>query len=74
MEGNPPDGGHEPPVDQTSKSLVPATQISSINTKLPTVRQLHFQWSNSKFRSLMLNTPERTPTIPDAQAEFKMNK
>jgi hypothetical protein len=69
MEGNPPGGGHGPPgipsVGQTSNALVPVTPVSSTNIKLPTVQQLHYQWSNQKIRSLILRTPKRSSTMVD---------
>jgi hypothetical protein len=70
MEEDPPGGGFRPPdlppINQTLNTLVPVTPVPSTDIVLPTVRQLHYQWSNLKFRSLILGNPKRSSTEVDA--------
>jgi hypothetical protein len=61
-----------PPINQTFDKLVPVTPIPNTDTVLPTIRQLHYQWSNLKFRSLILGVPQRSSTEADAQAASKV--
>jgi hypothetical protein len=76
MDVNPPGGGHKslgfPPIEQVSNASVHMTQTSSTNVVIPTMKQLHFQWSNPKFRSWILSSPKRSSATADTQATSKV--